>query len=51
MMHNLKSQMLWDCIEKQDLSGVVNLLQKGDINLEERDLVCKDVAMLVVNNR
>ena len=32
--------MLWDSIEKDDLSGVVNLLQKGDINLEERDIVC-----------
>ena len=39
LMLNFKSQMLWENIQKGDLSTVVNLLQNGDINLEERDEV------------
>ncbi|XP_045203576.2 kinase D-interacting substrate of 220 kDa B-like isoform X2 [Mercenaria mercenaria] len=32
-----RSQMLWENIRKGDLSAVVNLLENGTINLEERD--------------
>ena len=36
---NLRAQMLWDNIRRGDLSTVVNLLENGAINLEERDEV------------
>ena len=39
LMFNFKSQMLWEYIEKGDLTALVNLLQNGTINLEERDEV------------
>ncbi|XP_046564422.1 kinase D-interacting substrate of 220 kDa B-like [Haliotis rubra] len=36
-MAKFKAQMLWDNIEKGDLSAVHGLLESGNINLEERD--------------
>ncbi|XP_052793436.1 kinase D-interacting substrate of 220 kDa B-like isoform X2 [Mya arenaria] len=36
-LNNLRSQMLWENIRNCDLSAVVNLLENGTINLEERD--------------
>ncbi|XP_041358617.1 kinase D-interacting substrate of 220 kDa B-like [Gigantopelta aegis] len=36
-MANFKSQLLWDNIEKGDLSAVHGLLEGENINLEERD--------------
>ncbi|XP_060576340.1 kinase D-interacting substrate of 220 kDa B-like [Ruditapes philippinarum] len=37
LIGNFRSQMLWENIRKGDLSAVVNLLENGTINLEERD--------------
>ena len=39
MMANFKARMLWENIEKGDLSAVHGLLEGGNINLEERDEV------------
>ncbi|KAL4230991.1 hypothetical protein ACF0H5_011364 [Mactra antiquata] len=37
LIGNFRSQMLWDNIQKGDVSAVVNLLENGTINLEERN--------------
>jgi len=42
-LNNFRSQMLWENIRKADLSAVVNLLENGTINLEERD----DVSYII----
>lgn len=36
-MSSLKAQTLWSNIKKGDLSAVVNILENGNINFEERD--------------
>lgn len=37
IMSSLKAQTLWSNIKKGDLSAVVNILENGNINFEERD--------------
>jgi hypothetical protein len=38
-MGTYRTQMLWENIRKGDLSASAQLLQNGNINLEERDEV------------
>ncbi|KAK6168546.1 hypothetical protein SNE40_021058 [Patella caerulea] len=49
-MAKFKSQMLWENIEKGDLSAVHGLLDSGNINLEERNETGQTFLMVACDN-
>ena len=48
VMAQFKAQMLWDNIEKGDLTAVHGLLEHSNINLEERDDVSWRVDVVIM---